>query len=299
MHEKGHQGPFSEVGSSKRLKNQATRARGNQIGKTVQQTDQFKKYYGRDPKSGAVFLISHRKGQPARYKRVNMRNQGPSINPKQGQRGGRDFTIAKRPSPTDSRRGREVLAGPKVNPNRKPEKRQKHQRQKLQSQRRVQQHLLKHLVNQVAPLSKKPMQKHGRLTKKVARQPSSSMTKPTPLLQKKSLKRLVASMARNFRLCSKRTRRKSLKRLLHEYTCMATQSREEPKGRSERQGQSIIQSSNRRDTESSRKKRTENSRTNQTEGKLPSTDGERERATDEGWEEDPFEAQFRGMGSLW
>ena len=122
MHEKGHQGPFSEVGSSKRLKNQATRARGNQIGKTVQQTDQFKKYYGRDPKSGAVFLISHRKGQPARYKRVNMRNQGPSINPKQGQRGGRDFTIAKRPSPTDSRRGREVLAGPKVNPNRKPEK---------------------------------------------------------------------------------------------------------------------------------------------------------------------------------
>ncbi len=123
MHEKGHKGPFSEVGGSKRLRNQATRARGNQIGKTLQQTDQFKKYYGRDPKSGAVFLISHRKGQPARYKRVNMRSGiGPSINPKQGQRGGRDFTIAKRPSPTDSRRGREVLAGPKVNPNRKPEK---------------------------------------------------------------------------------------------------------------------------------------------------------------------------------
>ena len=122
MHEKGHKGPFSRVGRSRTLRNQATRARGNQIGKTLRQNDQFKEYYGRDPKSGAVFLISHRKGQPARYKRVNMRKQGPSINPQKGQRGGRDFTIAKRPSPTDSRRGREVLAGPKVNPNRKPEK---------------------------------------------------------------------------------------------------------------------------------------------------------------------------------
>ena len=122
MHEKGHKGPFSRVGRSRTLRNQATRARGNQIGKTLRQNDQFKEYYGRDPKSGAVFLISHRKGQPARYKRVNMRKQGPSINPQKGQRGGRDFTIAKRPSPTDSRRGREVLAGPKVNPNRKQEK---------------------------------------------------------------------------------------------------------------------------------------------------------------------------------
>ena len=283
MHEKGHKGPFSRVGRSRTLRNQATRARGNQIGKTLRQNDQFKEYYGRDPKSGAVFLISHRKGQPARYKRVNMRKQGPSINPQKGQRGGRDFTIAKRGSPTDERRGRVVLAGPKVNPNKTEKKAD----------------APKHLVNQVFPLSKKLMQKHGRLTKKVARQLSSSMTKPTPLLQKKSLKRLVASMARNFRPCSRRTRRKSLKRLLHEYTCMATESREEPKRRSERQGQSIIQSSNRRDTESSRKRRTENSRTNQTEGKLPSTDGERERATDEGWEEDPFETQFRGMGSLW
>jgi len=122
MHEKGHKGPFSKVGSSQRLRNQATRARGNQIGKTLKQNDQFKQYYGRDPKSGAVFLISHRKGQPARYKRVNMRKQGPSVNPTKGQRTGRDFSIAKKSSPTDSRRGREVLAGPKVNPNRKPEK---------------------------------------------------------------------------------------------------------------------------------------------------------------------------------
>ena len=122
MHEKGHKGPFSRVGSSRRLRNQATRARGNQIGKTLKQNDQFKQYYGRDPKSGAVFLISHRKGQPARYKRVNMRKQGPSVNPTKGQRTGRDFTIAKRGSPTDERRGRVVLAGPKVNPNRKPEK---------------------------------------------------------------------------------------------------------------------------------------------------------------------------------
>ena len=122
MHEKGHKGPFSEVGRSRQLRQQATRARGNQIGKTLRQNDQFREYYGRDPKSGAVFLISHRKGQPARYKRVNMRKQGPSINPQKGQRGGRDFTIAKRPSPTDSRRGREVLAGPKVNPNKKEKK---------------------------------------------------------------------------------------------------------------------------------------------------------------------------------
>ena len=121
MHEKGHKGPFSKVGSSQRLRNQATRARGNQIGKTLKRNDQFKQYYGRDPKSGAVFLISHRKGQPARYKRVNMRKQGPSINPQKGQRTGRDFTIAKRGSPTDERRGRVVLAGPKVNPNRKQE----------------------------------------------------------------------------------------------------------------------------------------------------------------------------------
>jgi hypothetical protein len=122
MHEKGHKGPFSEVGTSQRLRNQATRARGNQIGKTLKRNDQFKQYYGRDPKSGAVFLISHTKGQPARYKRVNMRKQGPSVNPTKGQRTGRDFSIAKKSSPTDSRRGREVLAGPKVNPNRKPEK---------------------------------------------------------------------------------------------------------------------------------------------------------------------------------
>ena len=51
MHEKGHKGPFSKVGSSQRQRNQATRARGNQIGKTLKQNDQFKQYYGRDPES--------------------------------------------------------------------------------------------------------------------------------------------------------------------------------------------------------------------------------------------------------
>ena len=139
------------------------------------------------------------------------------------------------------------------------------------------------------------MQKHGGL-QKGGKATFKFNDKTYTVATKEELKRLVAN-GKKLQAMLKRTRRKPA--VANEYTCMATESREESKGRSERQGQSIIQSSNRRDTESSRKRRTENSRTNQTEGKLPSTDGERERATDEGREEDPFETQFRGMGSLW
>lgn len=80
---------------------------------------------------------------------------------------------------------------------------------------------------------------------------------------------------------------------------MATKSGQEPEGRAKRQRQSILQRPDGRDAQSPCEETGQDPRTEEAQGQLPSADGQCERPVDEGWEEDPFETQFRGMGSLW